>query len=462
MPLPFKIQNMAQDPTASDPYLRIQCGTRVLENTGIHSNVLLECSGRYRRTCFHWHTKDDVVSVQSDNPIAVKKFIDGCQGIDMELDNWQNAKDVMILCDDWQVPSVKDKVITFLMSNKDILVDFLSDMSFPRDIIVDRPIFEFWPYFLQFCDTRRFELLHSLGLNLLLRICDNYRDLICQNMHIVFPFLVDALNKDPTASLLFDLFKVDNFTDTNIETLIRHRNYCATKLSRDYLTTALELRKIRSELDSAKQTIARQKCKIRQLKGRLTSAQATIRQTNSRPQFSQAPSQRNPVPNSDAVKKQLNGIIAKLTRECGGNVNDNGRVLVTASSDTRDHKPANVVDLYGDTYFRSENVPNSWLRWEFKDPVALVAYAMRSCVTLGRDFSHPRCWELQGSNDGTTWKLLDQRKENDDLNGNGLIARFQLDPAPTERFRFIQLVQTGPNHANNDSLILTAVEMFET
>ena len=452
---------MTRDPAASDPYLKIQFNTEVMP-IGIRASEFLECSGRYRRTCFSWHSQGDVIPIQSDNREAVIAFIKGCQGDDMDLD-WEKARDVMCLCDDWQVPTLKDKVITFLMSNHDALSSFLSNAYETSNIGVARPIFDFWPPFLQCCQERRFQLLQGLGVQTLHRFCSNHRDLICQNMSAVFPFFVDALNKDRNVSLLFDIFEAANFTDDQIRTLIGHRNYCGTK--RELFRDVLDFREGSQVLDSAKQTIARQERTIRHLKGQLTSARTMIHQLNrgiGQSQSSRSPSQRSPAPNPAQLRQIPDGIIAKLTRACGGNVHDKGIVLVTASSEDAGRKPAHIVDLDGDNYFRSRDVAKSWIRWEFKNPVSLVAYAMRSCAGFGMGFSHPSSWELQGSNDGTTWNVLDRRENNDDLNGAGLIAKFRFNQAPSGKFRFIQLVQTGPNHLGNDALALSAVEMFES
>jgi hypothetical protein len=63
----------------------------------------------------------------------------------------------------------------------------------------------------------------------------------------------------------------------------------------------------------------------------------------------------------------LDGIIAALTRTAGGNVFDRGIVDVSASSVNGNLVARNAVDLGQQNYFRSENQPNQWLRYDFKD-----------------------------------------------------------------------------------------------
>ena len=72
----------------------------------------------------------------------------------------------------------------------------------------------------------------------------------------------------------------------------------------------------------------------------------------------------------------LDGIIAHLTRECGGNVHAKGVVKVTASGFLGDHEPENTVDLKSHSYFRSADSPNSWICYDFggaaRDPDELL------------------------------------------------------------------------------------------
>lgn len=61
-------------------------------------------------------------------------------------------------------------------------------------------------------------------------------------------------------------------------------------------------------------------------------------------------------------------IIHHLTKETGGNVNDNGTILVTASSVCNGHFPKYAVDLDDNLhYFQSVAMQDSWLKYDFKD-----------------------------------------------------------------------------------------------
>ena len=59
----------------------------------------------------------------------------------------------------------------------------------------------------------------------------------------------------------------------------------------------------------------------------------------------------------------LDGIIAQLTRECGGNVHENGLVIVTSSGTG---KLEAVVDLKSNSSIMSHDSPNSWICYDFR------------------------------------------------------------------------------------------------
>ena len=136
----------------------------------------------------------------------------------------------------------------------------------------------------------------------------------------------------------------------------------------------------------------------------------------------------------DAVTKMvpvdpLNGIIAHLTRECGGNVHEQGFVEVTASSFGGGEDPKYAVDLGTNKRFCSIDEPNSWIRYDFKGRrVAPTSYSIRS---HGTSPSFPRSWVLEVSNDASddSWKVVDRRENNADLKAEYVTRNFAIsDP----------------------------------
>ena len=159
--------------------------------------------------------------------------------------------------------------------------------------------------------------------------------------------------------------------------------------------------------------------------------------------------------------RPLDGIIAYLTRECGGNVHEKEIVEVTASSvDSLDVKPENVVDLTTSSNFCSKGEENSWVCYNFKQRrVAVTSYSIRS-FDAGRGYGHPRSWVLQVSNDGEVWNTIDSRENNSDLNNRLVTCHFPVTTQPEGDFRFVRLLQTGPNHHPGHRLIISGLELF--
>ena len=162
---------------------------------------------------------------------------------------------------------------------------------------------------------------------------------------------------------------------------------------------------------------------------------------------------------------QLDGIIAHLTRECGGNVHDKGTIKVTASSVNDSHscyEARNAADLGTDSEFRSADRENSWIRYDFKERrVIPTSYSVRS-FGFGPGYSHPKSWVIEVSRDGTesSWMEIDRRDNTARLNDKFVTANFTISHVPSEGFRFFRLRQTGSNHFGNCSLFISSLEIF--
>ena len=155
----------------------------------------------------------------------------------------------------------------------------------------------------------------------------------------------------------------------------------------------------------------------------------------------------------------LKGIIAYLTRECGGNVHENRVVEVTASSG-RD-KVKYAVELGTNSEFYTESKPNQWICYNFKGrSVAPTSYSIRT--HSGSYF--PKSWVFEVSNDGRddSWQVVDRRTDNFDLKANHVTRNFAISDPPRGSFRFVRLRLTGKSHAEDDYLFLTSLEVFGT
>ena len=180
-------------------------------------------------------------------------------------------------------------------------------------------------------------------------------------------------------------------------------------------------------------------------------------------------------PNSDTTKKatesgtqfvynesnKLDGIIAHLTRQCGGNVHDKGAICIGASAFYNDHDEyygdvRNVVELGTESDYWSEDFFDPWICYDFKDlSVIPTSYSIMSASD-----HQPKSWVLEVSNNGYSWTEIDRRDNNNELKDAYVTVNFKISCTPSESFRFLRLRQTGENHKRGHMLRLCSLEIF--
>jgi hypothetical protein len=164
------------------------------------------------------------------------------------------------------------------------------------------------------------------------------------------------------------------------------------------------------------------------------------------------------------------GIIAHLTRECGGNVHEQNVIEVTSGSFETETNGSdcfleNIVDLESDpsfrTKWRSGDIPhtrNNWVCYDFESRrIVPTHYAIRTHVN-GPGAKHLKSWVVETSADGETWQEVDRREDNRELNGICFIGIFAV--AGSGECRFIRLVNIGRNHCWDDMLLISVWEIF--
>jgi hypothetical protein len=166
--------------------------------------------------------------------------------------------------------------------------------------------------------------------------------------------------------------------------------------------------------------------------------------------------------------RDMNGIIARLTERCHGNVHDRGIVKITSNSvydGAPEHAAKNVADLSSGWEFASDPHAGQWICWDFRNRrVQLTHYQIRASV-LGS-------WVVEGSMDGRRWTALDRQRPNaaftptvrDVISGFEQTALFAV--SNRAECRFIRLFQTEPAAVGHlrwtNALVLLGVEFFGT
>jgi hypothetical protein len=175
------------------------------------------------------------------------------------------------------------------------------------------------------------------------------------------------------------------------------------------------------------------------------------------------------------------GIIAHLTRECGGNVHDRHVVDITSGSFQKEtcganpHSGAydndpncaakNAADL--ETYsrfvsaYRLKGIPhtrNNWICYDFKERRIMPTHYTIRTHDGDPGGSHLKSWIVETSTDGKSWREVAHEEDNKQLNDDYFTATFAV--AGGGECRFIRLVNIGRNHSGRTCLGITAWEIF--
>jgi hypothetical protein len=177
------------------------------------------------------------------------------------------------------------------------------------------------------------------------------------------------------------------------------------------------------------------------------------------------------------------GIIAHLTRQCGGNVHDHHVVDITSGSFERETVGANphsgaynndpdcaarnaadleVVTIFGSAYRRKEediaHTRNNWLCYDFKERRIVPTHFTVRTHSDGPGYSHMRSWLVETSADGASWREVAREENNNQLNGKRFAGTFAVTGGG--ECRFIRLVNIGRTHRENDRLAISGWEIF--
>jgi hypothetical protein len=179
------------------------------------------------------------------------------------------------------------------------------------------------------------------------------------------------------------------------------------------------------------------------------------------------------------------GIIAHLTRDCGGNVHDRHVVEVTCGSFEKETHGANphsgaydnrlifgaknAADFETDSYFGSayrkneEDIPhtkNNWICYDFKEKRIVPTHHTIRANGWFEGGGHLKSWLVETSADGETWREVARKEDTERLNGRFFTATFAV--ADGGECRFIRLVNIGRSHFGDDCLWISAWEIFGT
>ena len=159
--------------------------------------------------------------------------------------------------------------------------------------------------------------------------------------------------------------------------------------------------------------------------------------------------------------KEFHGIMRYLTVKTGGNIHDNKTIEITSSDDNSGCPPKNLVDYdNSNNFYDSGSLLRSEPKicFDFKaKSIQLFNYSIQSHHNNSGDGKstsgypgHLKNWVIEVSNDGRHWETIDQHSNDSTLNGNSIIATFNINPQPTTFYRYVQLRATGASWYGNN------------
>ena len=149
----------------------------------------------------------------------------------------------------------------------------------------------------------------------------------------------------------------------------------------------------------------------------------------------------------------FDGIISYFTNKYSGNVSKTKTIPITASGNLW-NSPDVVADFDSTDFWVSENSPDSWIAFDFKEHmINLTSYTIRG------DNTGSLCnWVIEGSNNMVKWNEIDRHESCNDL--NGLYASKTYHVNTNQKYRYIRLRQIGPDINNENYLTLCCLEFF--
>lgn len=175
--------------------------------------------------------------------------------------------------------------------------------------------------------------------------------------------------------------------------------------------------------------------------------------------------------------EELNGIISYLIQEGGREILSNGVLTLTGGTDPllNPYHPITNVTEYGDKIndyfynFHSTLTPSensNFIDFDFGErQVLITSYTIRSNKNNENGRYHPKSWKICGSNDKTSWEVLDHQLDCPELNGPYKQHHFICEHVKS-KYRYIRYVQedsfdSARTRTNFKYIIyLTCIEFF--
>ena len=103
--------------------------------------------------------------------------------------------------------------------------------------------------------------------------------------------------------------------------------------------------------------------------------------------------------------------------------------------------PRNLLNFNDSSYYWANQDNDVWVCFDFKTKkIKLTHYSIKSNSDPPNN-RHLRSWKVEISNDGESWRAIDEQKDCPTLNGSNFSGTFSV--APNDFSRYVRLYQTN-------------------
>jgi len=107
--------------------------------------------------------------------------------------------------------------------------------------------------------------------------------------------------------------------------------------------------------------------------------------------------------------------------------------------------------------FSTSSSGDNWIKIDL-GPTRTLAVNKYTLRNRGEGGWHIRNWNLQGSNDNTTWTNIDERTNDSTISSGGAWGAF--DTPLSGAFRYLRVIMTGNNSSGNRELTICEYEFY--
>lgn len=102
----------------------------------------------------------------------------------------------------------------------------------------------------------------------------------------------------------------------------------------------------------------------------------------------------------------------------------------------------NFIIILRTTKEQKKKKDECWILFDFKSMKVIIdSYYIRSNCSEPNKFHHPKTWALQGSDDNNNWEIIDERKNDESLNGEHKEKLFICNKNNNKAYRYIRYLQ---------------------